>query len=74
MNVFENYINQIVKVTLNKKADIQFFNGTLFVSGITFEEAGKVYIALNKSYRKAYNASVDMSFTQGSDEYAFDFC
>jgi hypothetical protein len=74
MNKFEFYINQLVKITLNKKANIEFFNGTLFVSGITLEEAGKVYVTLSLAYNKAYNSRVDMSCFEGSDEYAYDFC
>ena len=74
MSMFETCMNQLVKITLNKKADIEFFNGTLFVSGITLEEADKVYVAVATSYKKAYDADVIMTAFQGSDEYSFDFC
>ena len=72
--MFENIIKQIVKVTLNKKADIQFFNGTLFVSGITIEEANNLHKVIYASYSKAYNADVIMSGNNDYEEFAFDFC
>jgi len=47
--MFETIVKQVVKVTLNKPVTTEFYNGTLFVSTITEDQARSVFHALSKS-------------------------
>lgn len=66
--MFENLVKQLVTLTLNNpKVTIEFFNGTLFVSTITEEQARAVFHELGNRFR------VQVSPIGDTGEYAYDF-
>ena len=66
--MFENIVKQLVTLTLNNpKVTIEFFNGTLFVSTITEEQARAVFHELGNRFR------VQVSPIGDTGEYAYDF-
>ena len=47
--MFETCVKQLVTITLDKPVTTEFYNGTLFVSTITEDQARRVFHALSKS-------------------------
>ena len=69
--MFENLVKQIVTITLNTPAVTkEFYNGTLFVSTITEDQARAVFHALSKSLGVG---KVQISPIGDTGEYAYDF-
>ena len=68
--MFETCVKQVVKVTLNKPVTTEFFNGTLFVSTITEDQARSVFHALSKSLGLG---KVQVSPIGDTGEFAYDF-
>jgi molybdopterin-binding protein len=69
-NMFETCVKQIVTITLNKPVTTEFFNGTLFVSTITEDQARRVFHALSKSLGLG---KVQVSPIGDTGEFAYDF-
>jgi molybdopterin-binding protein len=69
-DMFETIVKQVVKVTLNKPVTTEFYNGTLFVSTITEDQARSVFHALSKSLGLG---KVQVSPIGDSGEFAYDF-
>ena len=68
--MFETCAKQLVTITLNKPATTEFYNGTLFVSTITEDQARSVFHALSKSLGLG---KVQVSPIGDSGEFAYDF-
>ena len=47
--MFETCAKQLVQITLNQRVTTEFYNGTLFVSTITEDQARSVFHAFCKS-------------------------
>jgi molybdopterin-binding protein len=69
-NMFETCVKQLVKITLNKPVTTEFYNGTLFVSTITEDQARSVFHALSKSLGLG---KVEVSPIGDTGEFAYDF-
>lgn len=68
--MFETCLDQLVKVTLtNHSVKTEWFNGTLFVSTITEEQARQVFHRLSKTLGLG---KVQVSPIGDTGEYAFD--
>jgi hypothetical protein len=69
--MFETCVKQLVKVTLtNQPVTTEFYNGTLFVSTITEDQARSVFHALCKSLGLG---KVEIHPIGDTGEYAYDF-
>ena len=68
--MFETIVKQVVKVTLNKPVTTEFYNGTLFVSTITEDQARSVFHALSKSLGLG---KVEIHPIGDTGEFAYDF-
>ena len=68
--MFETCAKQLVLITLNKPATTEFYNGTLFVSTITEDQARSVFHALSKSLGLG---KVQVSPIGDTGEFAYDF-
>ena len=68
--MFETCAKQLVTITLNKPVTMEFYNGTLFVSTITEDQARSVFHALSKSLGLG---KVQISPIGDSGEFAYDF-
>ena len=68
--MFETCAKQLVKVTLNKPVTTEFYNGTLFVSTITEDQARSVFHALSKSLGLG---KVEVHPIGNTGEFAYDF-
>ena len=68
--MFETIVKQLVTITLNKPVTTEFFNGTLFVSTITEDQARRVFHALSKSLGLG---KVQISPIGDTGEFAYDF-
>ena len=68
--MFETCIKQLVKITLNKPVITEFYNGTLFVSTVTEDQARSVFHALSKSLGLG---KVQVSPIGDTGEFAYDF-
>ena len=68
--MFETIVKQYVKIALDNKCKTEFFNGTLFVSSITEEQARKVFFTLNDKFGLG---KVQVSPVGDTGEYAYDF-
>ena len=68
--MFETCVKQLVKITLNKPVITEFYNGTLFVSTITEDQARSVFHALSKSLGLG---KVEVHPIGDTGEYAYDF-
>jgi len=69
--MFENCVKQLVKVTLtNQPVTTEFYNGTLFVSTITEDQARSVFHALSKSLGLG---KVEIHPIGDTGEFAYDF-
>ena len=69
--MFETCAKQLVKVTLtNQRVTTEFYNGTLFVSTITEDQARSVFHALSKSLGLG---KVQVSPIGDTGEFAYDF-
>ena len=69
-DMFETIVKQVVKVTLNKPVTTEFYNGTLFVSTITEDQARSVFHALSKSLGLG---KVEIHPIGDTGEFAYDF-
>ena len=68
--MFETCVKQLVTITLNKSVTTEFYNGTLFVSTITEDQARRVFHALSKSLGLG---KVEVSPIGDTGEFAYDF-
>ena len=68
--MFETIVKQLVTITLDKPGTTEFFNGTLFVSTITEDQARSVFHALSKSLGLG---KVQVSPIGDTGEFAYDF-
>jgi hypothetical protein len=69
--MFETCVKQLVKVTLtNQPVTTEFYNGTLFVSTITEDQARSVFHALSKSLGLG---KVEIHPIGDTGEFAYDF-
>ena len=68
--MFETCVKQLVTITLNKSVTTEFYNGTLFVSTITENQARSVFHALSKSLGFG---KVQVSPIGDTGEFAYDF-
>ena len=73
-NAFENKVEQDVDVILDKEVKTEFYwrdwyNGTLFINGMSMEAMESVLTQLQAIY-----GDVRMNRCGRTDEYAFDFC
>jgi hypothetical protein len=68
--MFETCVKQLVTITLDKPVTTEFFNGTLFVSTITEDQARSVFHALSKSLGLG---KVQVSPIGDTGEFAYDF-
>ena len=68
--MFETCVKQLVTITLNKSVTTEFYNGTLFVSTITENQARSVFHALSKSLGLG---KVQVSPIGDTGEFAYDF-
>lgn len=68
--MFENFVKQLVTITLNKPVTKEFYNGTLFVSTITEDQARAVFHALSQALGLG---KVQISPIGDTGEYAYDF-
>jgi molybdopterin-binding protein len=68
--MFETCVKQLVTITLNKSVTTEFYNGTLFVSTITEDQARSVFHALSKSLGLG---KVQVSPIGDTGEFAYDF-
>jgi len=69
-DMFETCVKQLVTITLNKPVTTEFYNGTLFVSTITEDQARSVFHALSKSLGLG---KVQVSPIGDTGEFAYDF-
>ena len=69
-DMFETCAKQLVTITLNKSVTMEFYNGTLFVSTITEDQARSVFHALSKSLGLG---KVQLSPIGDTGEFAYDF-
>ena len=69
-DMFETCIKQLVTITLDKPVTTEFYNGTLFVSTITEDQARSVFHALSKSLGLG---KVQVSPIGDTGEFAYDF-
>jgi molybdopterin-binding protein len=69
-DMFETIVKQVVTITLNKPVTTEFYNGTLFVSTITEDQARRVFHALSKSLGLG---KVQVSPIGDTGEFAYDF-
>ncbi len=69
-DMFETCAKQLVTITLNKPVTTEFYNGTLFVSTITEDQARSVFHALSKSLGLG---KVEVSPIGDTGEFAYDF-
>ena len=68
--MFETCVKQLVTITLNKRVTTEFYNGTLFVSTITEDQARSVFHALSKSLGLG---KVEIHPIGDTGEFAYDF-
>ena len=68
--MFETCVKQLVTITLDKSVTTEFYNGTLFVSTITEDQARSVFHALSKSLGLG---KVQISPIGDTGEFAYDF-
>ena len=68
--MFETCVKQLVTITLNKSVTTEFYNGTLFVSTITEDQARSVFHALSKSLGLG---KVQVNPIGDTGEFAYDF-
>ena len=68
--MFETIVKQLVTITLNKPVTTEFYNGTLFVSTITEDQARSVFNVLSKSLGLG---KVEVSPIGDTGEFAYDF-
>ena len=68
--MFETCAKQLVTITLDKPVTTEFYNGTLFVSTITEDQARSVFHALSKSLGLG---KVQISPIGDRGEFAYDF-
>ena len=68
--MFETCAKQLVTITLNKPVTMEFYNGTLFVSTITEDQARSVFHALSKSLGLG---KVQVNPIGDTGEFAYDF-
>jgi hypothetical protein len=68
--MFETCVKQLVTITLDKSVTTEFYNGTLFVSTITEDQARSVFHALSKSLG---SGKVQVSPIGDTGEFAYDF-
>ena len=68
--MFETCAKQLVQITLNQRVTTEFYNGTLFVSTITEDQARSVFHAFCKSLGLG---KVQVSPIGDTGEYAYDF-
>ena len=68
--MFETCVKQLVTITLDKSVTTEFYNGTLFVSTITEDQARSVFHALSKSLGLG---KVQVSPIGDTGEFAYDF-
>jgi len=68
--MFETIVKQLVTITLDKPVTTEFYNGTLFVSTITEDQARSVFHALSKSLGLG---KVQVSPIGDTGEFAYDF-
>jgi hypothetical protein len=69
--MFNTLVDQLVKVTLtNEPVKTEFYNGTLFVSTITEQQARTVFHRLSETFGLG---AVQVSAIGDTGEYAFDF-
>ena len=68
--MFETCVKQLVTITLNKPVTTEFYNGTLFVSTITEDQARSVFHARSKSLGLG---KVQVSPIGDTGEFAYDF-
>ena len=68
--MFETCVKQLVTITLDKPVTTEFYNGTLFVSTITEDQARSVFHALSKSLGLD---KVQVSPIGDTGEFAYDF-
>ena len=68
--MFETCAKQLVTITLDKPVTTEFYNGTLFVSTITEDQARSVFHALSKSLGLG---KVQVSPIGDTGEFAYDF-
>ena len=68
--MFETCTKQLVTITLDKPVTTEFYNGTLFVSTITEDQARSVFHALSKSLGLG---KVQVSPIGDTGEFAYDF-
>jgi hypothetical protein len=68
--MFETCAKQLVTITLNKPVTTEFYNGTLFVSTITEDQARSVFHALSKSLGLG---KIQVSPIGDTGEFAYDF-
>ena len=69
-DMFETIVKQLVTITLDKPVTTEFYNGTLFVSTITEDQARSVFHALSKSLGLG---KVQVSPIGDTGEFAYDF-
>jgi len=68
--MFETCAKQLVLLTLDQRVTTEFYNGTLFVSTITEDQARSVFHALSKSLGLG---KVQVSPIGDTGEFAYDF-
>jgi hypothetical protein len=68
--MFETCVKQLITITLDKPVTTEFYNGTLFVSTITEDQARRVFHALSKSLGLG---KVQVSPIGDTGEFAYDF-
>ena len=69
--MFNTTVDQLVKTALaNQPVHTQMFNGTLFVSAITEQQARSVFHRLSETFGVG---TVQVSAIGDTGEYAFDF-
>ena len=68
--MFETCAKQLVTITLDRPVTTEFYNGTLFVSTITEDQARSVFHALSKSLGLG---KVQVSPIGDTGEFAYDF-
>jgi len=68
--MFETCAKQLVLLTLDQRVTTEFYNGTLFVSTITEDQARSVFHALSKSLGLG---KVEVSPIGETGEFAYDF-
>lgn len=73
-NAFELMVEQDVDTVLDTVVKDQFYwrnwyNGTMFINGMTMDAMESVLIQLRAVY-----GNVEMNRCGDTDEYAFDFC